>query len=839
MKRVSSARRVHIFAFTMLGIVLLAAAVVGYMKLVQHVVYEECSGHLEEIYSQVNASFKDLVSKNWNLLDGWGYHIDRTVSSEDDLVAFLQEEQGKWGFTDFYFLDKDGNYLTFMGEKGFLNLDAQIDRIMIDGNNAVVDALLPDGSSLVVFAVPACGGSYREFPYDAVAVSYNTADMARAIDVNAFDGQSDCYVVYPDGRILLSVKEEGPSYNFVDMLAERSSLAGADLERLRKDLAAGSGGVVGYQLDGTEHYLVYRPVGFQDWMMLGNVPVSVVNASMNQIQWATIAVLVVVFAPIVLIAVLFLLHRNRRKLDAKELAIECREQLFSMLVRNADDIYVMFSPEGFAVEYVSPNVEKLLGVSSDAVKRDIRVLSESAVDPSGDPGIEAIASLEEGGCLQMHRERIRPTTGEVRWYQETLYRESIKGVDKYVLVLSDRTEERKSSLLLEQALDIARSSNEAKSQFLANMSHDIRTPINAIVGMTKIARESGEASEKITSCLDAITVSSRHLLELINDVLDMSRIESGQLELQERRFDLDDVVAEVEAIIRPQAQAKCQDLHVDCSGVEHKVFAGDELRISQILLNLASNAVKYTQEGGSISFVVSELEKTRSSYARLVFAILDNGMGMSPEFVERIFDPFERSEEAFISRIQGTGLGMSITKALIDAMGGVVEVDSEVGSGSAFRVTLELRLASPKETRPPLDDAPTVAPYDFEGKRFLLAEDNELNAEIMIELLGHRGAEVEWAENGEAACDAFARRPVGYYDAVLMDVMMPIMNGYEAARAIRACAGTCAADVKIIALTANAFAEDVKTALDAGMDAHVAKPVDIDGLAGVLGRICG
>lgn len=787
MKRVSSARRVHIFAFTMLGIVLLAAAVVGYMKLVQHVVYEECSGHLEEIYSQVNASFKDLVSKNWNLLDGWGYHIDRTVSSEDDLVAFLQEEQGKWGFTDFYFLDKDGNYLTFMGEKGFLNLDAQIDRIMIDGNNAVVDALLPDGSSLVVFAVPARGGSYREFPYDAVAVSYNTADMARAIDVNAFDGQSDCYVTYPDGRILLSAKEEGPSYNFVDMLAERSSLADADLERLRKDLADGSSGMVGYQLDGTEHYLVYRPVGFQDWMMLGNVPVSVVNASMNQIQWATIAVLVVVFAPIALTTVLFLLHRNRRKLDAKELAM----------------------------------------------------LSESAVDPSGDPGTEAIASLEEGGCLQMHRERIRPTTGEVRWYQETLYRESIKGVDKYVLVLSDRTEERKSSLLLEQALDIARSSNEAKSQFLANMSHDIRTPINAIVGMTKIARESGEASEKITSCLDAITVSSRHLLELINDVLDMSRIESGQLELQERRFDLDDVVAEVEAIIRPQAQAKCQDLHVDCSGVEHKVFAGDELRISQILLNLASNAVKYTQEGGSISFVVSELEKTRSSCARLVFAILDNGMGMSPEFVERIFDPFERSKEVSISRIQGTGLGMSITKALIDAMGGVVEIESEVGSGSAFRVTLELRLASPKDTRPPLDDASAVEPYDFEGKRFLLAEDNELNAEIMIELLGHRGAEVEWAENGEAACDAFARRPVGYYDAVLMDVMMPIMNGYEAARAIRACAGACAADVKIIALTANAFAEDVKTALDAGMDAHVAKPVDIDGLAGVLGRICG
>lgn len=838
MKRVSSARRMHIFALTMLGVVLLTALIVGYMKLVQHVVYEECSGHLEEIYSQVNVSFENLVSKNWNLLDGWGYHIEHAASSEDDLAAFLREEQEKWGFTDFYFLDTAGNYLTFMGDAGFLNLNAQLDRVMIDGDSAVVDALLPDGSSLTVFAIPLHGGTYRGFSYDAIGVSYNTADMARSIDVNAFGGQSDCYVAYPDGRILLSAKEENSSYNFVDMLAEKSSLGDGDLERLREDLARGESGMIAYRLDGIEHYLVYRPVGFQDWMLLGNVPVGVVNASMNQIQGATVAVLVAVFAPLALGTVLFLLRRNRRKLDAKELAIEYREQLFSMLVRNADDIYVMFSPEGFAVEYVSPNVEKLLGVSPDDVKRDIRVLSESAVDPSCGPGLDAITSLEEGGCLQTYRERVRTSTGEVRWYQETLYRESIKGVGKYVLVLSDRTEERTNSLLLEQALEIARSSNEAKSQFLANMSHDIRTPINAIVGMTNIAREGGEASEKIAGCLDAITVSSRHLLELINDVLDMSRIESGQLELQERRFDLDDIVSEVEAIIRPQAQAKRQNLRVDCSKVKHKVFSGDELRISQILLNLASNAVKYTQEGGSISFVVRELKKTRPSYTRVVFAISDNGMGMSPEFVERIFDPFERSEEASSSRIQGTGLGMSITKALIDAMGGIVEIDSEVGRGSAFRVTLELRLVSPKEGCPPLDEVAEPS-YSFVGKRFLLAEDNELNAEIMIELLGHRGAEVEWAENGEAVLEAFSRRPIGYYDAVFMDVMMPVMNGYEAARAIRVRAGSCADDVKIIALTANAFAEDVKTALDAGMDAHVAKPVDIDGLACVLGRVCG
>ena len=516
-----------------------------------------------------------------------------------------------------------------------------------------------------------------------------------------------------------------------------------------------------------------------------------------------------------LAGLLTLLRRVRRRADAKELAIESREQLFSMLVRNADDIYVMFSPDAYEVEYVSPNVEKLLGVSVEAVKNNIRALSDSAADPSSDPRIDDIASLEEGECLQVFRERIQ------------------------ALVLSDRTNEQKGSLMLEQALDIARSSNEAKSQFLANMSHDIRTPINAIVGMTKIARESGEASEKIAGCLDAITASSRHLLELINDVLDMSRIESGQMELQERRFDIDDVVGGVEAIIRPQAQAKSQELRIDRSKMKHKAFSGDELRISQILLNLASNAVKYTQEGGSIALVVQELAKTRPSYASVAFTITDNGMGMSPEFVERIFDPFERSEEVSIARIQGTGLGMSITKALIDAMGGIVEVDSEKGRGSSFRVTLELRVVSSADACPPLEVVPESTSYRFEGKRFLLAEDNELNAEILIELLGCRGAKVEWAENGEKAIDAFSKHPAGYYDAVFMDVMMPVMNGYEAARALRACSSARSEEVKIVALTANAFAEDVKSALDAGMDAHVAKPVDIDGLACVLGKVCG
>ena len=567
-------------------------------------------------------------------------------------------------------------------------------------------------------------------------------------------------------------------------------------------------------------------------------PAGMEATGMEQDPCLMTAVLIGVFLTTTLGSILTVLLLSRRKLNAKELELKYREQLFSILVSTTDDIYVMFAAGSFAVEYVSPNVKKLLGIPVSDVMRDIWALTESAVDPSCEPSAAELERLGEGSFLRIDRERVCKATGERCWYQETLYRVSIGGEGKFVLVLSDRTKERTSSLRLQQALDIARSSNEAKSLFLANMSHDIRTPINAIVGMTRIAQESGEASKRVGDCLDAIAASSHYLLNLINDVLAMARIESGQIQLQEQRCEVSGILSDVEAIIGPQAQAKRQTLKIDCSGVVHQSFAGDELRISQILLNLASNAVKYTQEGGLIVLDVRELSRAKPNNARMQFSVSDNGMGMPQEFVERIFDPFERSTEASRSTIQGTGLGMSITKALIDAMGGIVEVDSEPGKGSTFRVVLELRLSTAPKPVVPSRPAEQPCLYDYAGKRFLLAEDNKLNAEILIELLGRRGAQIEWVDNGAKAVQMLAQRSSGPYDAVLMDVMMPVMNGYEAAREIRRLPVRDAAGVKIVALTANAFAEDIKTSLDAGMDAHVAKPVDIDSLARVLGTVC-
>lgn len=837
-------RRKKVGLLLTLGVVLAVACCIGYTRFIEKKIYEESTSHLEEIYTQVNTSFTSLVSKNWNLLKDWEYYIHDAVKNEEPaLTDFIQQAKDQWNITYFYFLDRSGNFFTFSGMTGYLDLGPQLLQLMLEGENVVVDGTLPNGKSLTIFAVPVEEGRYKGFEYTAIGIGYNNEDMERALNVEAFSGQSDCYVVYPDGRVLLSTRvKDAQPYNYMAYLSENAALEDGDAERIGRELETGSTGTAQFRIGADEYYLIYQPVGFQGWMMLGIVPKDVVNANMSQIQQVMVLVMSLTFSLIAVVGLAYFRQQSRRDIHHKELEIRYREQLFGMLASNVDDIFVMFSTGNYAVEYVSSNVERVLGIPAEAVKSDIRVLKSSAIGSEDDLLSGDLGAMALGEFWKKDRERLHQQTGERRWYQETLYRVSIENTDKFILVLSDRTSERQNHNRLQQALDIAKSANKAKSRFLANMSHDIRTPINAIIGMTQIAKdrlamdEPGKETQQVGDCLDKIRISSRHLLSLINDVLDMSKIEGGQISLQEDACRLDEIVEGIVAIVGPQAAARSQTLTVDTAGVVHRSFAGDRLRLNKILLNLLSNAVKYTGEGGWIRFGVDELESDNPNYAVLRFTVADNGMGMSPTFMERIFEPFSRSEQAIAAQIQGTGLGMSITRAVVDAMGGTITVASRENEGTSFCVILEFRRESMEEPFP-AEKPETGERYDYRGRRFLLAEDNELNAEILIALLKMQGADVEWAVNGEEAVQKFQNHPPGYYDAIFMDVMMPRMNGYEATAAIRKLPRGDAAAIRIIAMTANAFVEDVQAALDAGMNAHVSKPVDMDRLAYLLNKL--
>ena len=390
------------------------------------------------------------------------------------------------------------------------------------------------------------------------------------------------------------------------------------------------------------------------------------------------------------------------------------------------------------------------------------------------------------------------------------------------------TELRQAKQAAEEAFQVAQEANRSKSSFLANMSHDIRTPMNAITGITSLLEYDAENEEKVREYAKKIDVSAQHLLGIINDVLDMSKIEAGKTVFKYSDFSILELMQEIQMMFRPQAEGKHQMMVMNHDNIEHEWVNGDKVHMMQIFSNLLSNAVKYTQEGGKIQFLVEEYETKSRAYAKYRFVVSDNGMGMSADFQNTIFDAFTRAESSLTNKIQGTGLGMAITRNLVEAMGGTIDVESELGLGSCFEVLIDLKIAEDRTVALAAQEETDEQDGNIlQGMRFLCAEDNELNAEILTELLKIEGAECTICENGEEILKAFEQSAPGEYDMILMDVQMPVMNGYEATKAIRRSSHELAKKIPIIAMTANAFSEDIQHSLAAGMNAHVSKPVEM------------
>ncbi|MBQ4531077.1 MAG: response regulator [Lachnospiraceae bacterium] len=399
-----------------------------------------------------------------------------------------------------------------------------------------------------------------------------------------------------------------------------------------------------------------------------------------------------------------------------------------------------------------------------------------------------------------------------------------------------QTQEEETRGYLEQALEAANHSAKLKSRFLLSMSHDIRTPMNGIMGMSTLAKMNINNREKVEYCLNKIDVSASHLVELINDILDISRIENEKFRLNNEKFNLRKMLEEVADLTRIQTEAKEQKFNVEFKkGLDLEVWA-DVVGVKKILLNLLSNAVKYTPKGGKITFT-AVIGNNMEDSVKVRFVVEDNGRGIEKEYLDKIYDAFTRENRDEVKMIEGSGLGLAITKHLVEAMEGAIYVDSEVGVGTRFSVTLTMKKDEPESILAYQEACEEIVDYSYQNKRLLLAEDNELNAEIMKEILGMAEAEVETAENGKKAVEMFEQSPEGYYDCILMDIQMPVMDGYTAVRNIRESKHPDAKKVIIIAMTAHAFLEDIEKARDAGMDGHVSKPIDMKNLTKKLAEI--
>mgnify|MGYP003371817046 CR=1 FL=1 len=942
-----------------------------YLGFVSKTVYEESVSHLTEIFHQSDNMLSELTNKNLTYLHIWGEYLQNT-SDESEIREYIEKAQEDAGFLDFYFLSADGNYKMATGETGYLGLQENIEDEIRQGNDVITNATVPGKSQLLVFATPRPHGSYQGFEYDAIAIAiaYENSDIVNVLNISAFNGNAQSYVVHPDGRVVVDHSSEswGEVYNFFGILREHSNMSEKEILKLSEEFKEGHTDAMLINLDGEDYYLVYEKSKPQDWIFLGLVQADIVNASMNVLQRSTV---LLVSAVAVCIAGLFIgiiLRKNRVNLKRKDTEILYRDELFQKLSMNVDDVFLMLDAKTYQADYVSPNVEKLLGITVEQIRKDICVLGKLHPGDVEDPEKKYLEEIQVHEQQEWDLEYVHQKTGEHRWFHNVAMGSEVNGKKKYILVLSDRTSDRKMNQALSEAVRAAETANKAKSTFLSNMSHDIRTPMNAIIGFTTLAVSNIDDKERVRDYLGKILSSSNHLLSLINDILDMSRIESGKIHLEETEVSLSEVLHDLKTIISGQIHAKQLELYMDVMDVTNEDVYCDKTRLNQVLLNLLSNAIKFTPAGGTVSVRLREYSGTQRGCELYEIRVKDNGIGMSQKFVQKIFSPFERERTSTVSRTQGTGLGMAITKNIVDMMGGTIEVQTEQGKGTEFIIRLPLRIQpenhriekiaeleglkalvvdddfntcdsvtkmlvkvgmrsewtlSGKEAvlrarqsmemgdafhayiidwrlpdmngievtrqiRSLGDDTPIIiltaydwsdievearaagvtafcskpmfmsdiretlmaaigqkqaeaedtilpaADSDFRGRHILLVEDNELNSEIAVALLSEYGFQVDTAEDGAEAVEKVKNSRPGDYDLVLMDVQMPVMNGYEATEQIRSLDDPALAGITILAMTANAFDEDRKKALACGMDGFLSKPIVIEELISTL-----
>ena len=957
---------IAVFLAVLLGI---ALTVSRYFEFVSKTVYEESVSHLTEVFHQSNNVLSELTNKNLTYLHMWSEYL-QTTSSESKIRDYVEKAQNEAGFLYFYFLSADGNYKMVTGETGYLGVQENLEDEIRQGKDIITNAVVPGKSQLLIFASPQAHGSYQGFEYDAIAIAYENSDIVSVLDISAFHGYAKSYVVHPDGRVVIdhSLESWGAVYNFFGLLREHSDISEQEILDLVEQWKVGRTDAMLVNLDGMDYYLVYEKSKLQDWIFLGLVRADIVNASMNNLQLSTMLLVGAVVCGIAALLIGLIVQKSRRSLKRKDTEILYRDELFQKLSMNVDDVSLMLDAKTYKADYVSPNVERLLGITVEQIQKDICILGKLHSGNPEDPKKNYLKDILTQEQREWDFECIHQKTGERHWFHIVAMGSDVNGMKKYILVMSDRTSDKKMNQALAEAVRAAETANRAKSTFLSNMSHDIRTPMNAIIGFTTLAVSNIDNQERVRDYLGKILSSSNHLLSLINDVLDMSRIESGKIHLEETEVSLSDVLHDLKTIISGQIYAKQLDLYMDAVDVANEDVYCDKTRLNQVLLNLLSNAIKFTPAGGTVSVRLKQFPGTQKDSALYEIRVKDNGIGMSLEFAQKLFSPFERERTSTVSRIQGTGLGMAITKNIVNMMGGTIEVQTEQGKGTEVIVRLALRI-QPEQHRteriaeleglkalvidddfntcdsvtkmlakvgmrsewtlsgkeavlrarqsmelgdafhayiidwrlPDMngievtrqirslgDDTPIIiltaydwsdievearaagvtafcakplfmsdiretlmtaigqkqektenpvlpaAGSDFGDRRILLVEDNELNREIAVELLKQYGFRIDTAENGAEAVEKVKHAAPGDYDLVLMDVQMPVMNGYEATKQIRALDDPALAGITILAMTANAFDEDRKQALECGMDGFLSKPIVLEELIGTL-----
>ena len=688
---------------------------------------------------------------------------------------------------------------------------------------------------------------YQNGKIVGLAVGFYGEDFINSLlEVSVFDHDCDVLLCAQDGTIIYSTNQAVEAGNFLDELSEFSFSQEEDKRNVRQAFARRENTLYSYEEGGQKTVGIVSYIdGNSCFFMVLSFPV---EAYQSMIHNASINGGILLICLIALFLAAGIFYFVRFLLQKKRLLEE---------TKNSNDIH--FAMSRLFENFVIVNAEKRTYHYIEGMPDVGHIPNDGAYDLFADDLLKRFPNEKERSeaarLISFDRLTQQMNCGqnivscnlhapirEEEWFTYNFIvvsRNEVGHVAEFIIARQDisdlQKKEEENRRIIEQARDEAEKGNKAKSDFLSSMSHDIRTPMNAIIGYTNIAIEKIDEKERVRDSLTKIAASSHYLLSLINDVLDMSKIESGKMQLNENKCDLNKIFERIADLTRSQARKKSLAISFSTERVNHPFVIADELRLEQVLINITGNAVKYTPNGGSISIEAEEAEELSDDKSRYRFYIRDTGIGMSEDFLPHIFESFSRETNSTINKIQGTGLGMAITSRLVELMGGEISVESKLGEGSVFVVTVAL----PHWEKTAENDLAIAEEESFDksglvGKRVLLVEDNDINAEIATLVLSEYGLTVDRASNGQEGVNRIVEQGNGHYDAVLMDIQMPVMNGYEATKRIRSLDTDYARRLPIIAMSANAYEEDVRESLASGMNGHIAKPFEPHLLAAEL-----
>ena len=826
--------------FTVLLIVGIIIAFTIFIRDNSNRIYDQNEEYLSELTTQRAVSVNNLFSENLSFIESTAYLYGQSLTSETPSIAVIQEFEENSIFDMLRFIDVNGDNYTSSGVQANLS-----DRPYFKSGMSGESGLTYVAQSRVTGEHQI--GFYAPVIYDGRIIGvmvgfYGEAYINSLLEYELFGYDGEGWLCQADGTIMgatIDVEYD----NYFDYMRETGRMKASELQRMKAAFEEGETTAFIYTEDGIEATGYAAELRYEGWVLIRNFPPSASQQILNNANGEGIKLvmaLIIIGAIYALAMAVDIVLEQRRVRAANRDANEV-----STGVSRLFESFVGVDLNTGKYHYLQGRLPDDDWPREGSYEDLVRMILDRAPDEKDREAAEGFMSLEslreqfrteDKLSVRLH---INVANAEYLTYNFIVtQRENgeasymvVGGQDVTTMYYQEEQDKRK----LQEALTTAERASRAKTDFLFNMSHDLRTPMNAIIGYTELAQREGVSEEDMHVYFTKIDSSSKHLLSLINDILEMSRVESGKMTLEPVEMDITEVIRESGELFSSQMKEKGIAFTAEAKDIRSPWVLCDKNRLDRVILNLISNAYKFTPEGGEVSVTLCQIGETEET-ASFELRVKDSGIGMSKEFSEKLFTPFERERTSTVSGIQGTGLGLSITRSIMDLMGGTIAVDTEQGRGTEFTVNVTFPKAETHREEEP-ENTDESKPFDFSGISVLLVEDNEINREIASMILSQEGFVIDTAENGRIAVDKVEENDPGHYDLILMDVQMPVMDGYTATRTIRALGDPERARVPIVAMTANAFKEDVDAANEAGMDGHIAKPLDVHKMMSEIRRV--